>query len=77
MVNVYEAVSANKTKSYAIVVIFFVFVTLVVYVLAQAFSFYLGYSPGGIGYIGLALIISGLMSLGGYYFSDKIVLAIS
>lgn len=77
MVNVYEAVSANKTKSYAIVVIFFVFVTLVVYVLAQAFSFYIGYSPGGIGYIGLALIISGLMSLGGYYFSDKIVLSIS
>jgi len=77
MINVYEAVSANKTKSYVVVVLFFVFIALVVYVLAQAFSFYLGYQPGGIGYVGLALIVSGLMSLGGYYFSDKIVLSIS
>lgn len=77
MVNVYEAVSANKTKSYFIVAAFFVFVTLVVYVLSQAFSYYLGYQPGGLGFLGLALTVSGLMSLGGYYFSDKVVLGLS
>ncbi len=77
MVNVYEAVSANKTKSYFIVAAFFVFVALVVYVLSQAFSYYLGYQPGGLGFLGLALTVSGLMSLGGYYFSDKVVLGLS
>lgn len=77
MVNVYEAQTQNKTKSVVIIGLFIVFISLAVYVLAQAFSNYLGYAPGGIGYVGLALIISGLMSLGGYYYSDKIILTIS
>ncbi len=77
MVNVYEAVDSNKRKSVLIVALFFIFVTLVVYVLSQATAFYLGYQPGGLGFVGMALIISGLMSLAGYYFSDKIVLSIS
>ncbi|MBI3443292.1 M48 family metallopeptidase [Candidatus Woesebacteria bacterium] len=77
MVNVYEAVDANKRKSILIVALFFIFVTLVVYVLSQATAFYLGYSPGGLGFVGMALVVSGLMSLAGYYFSDKIVLSIS
>lgn len=75
MVNVYEAESQNKVKSAVIVAIFLVFVFFVVYILGNAFSYYLGYAPGGLGYIGLALIVSGIMSFGGYYFSDKIVLA--
>ena len=31
----------------------------------------------GVGFVGVALIISGLMSFTGYWFSDKIVLGIS
>ena len=77
MVNVFEAQSRNKAKSAIILVLFLAFVFIAVYVLARAFSFYYGYQAGGLGYAGLALIVSGLMSLGGYYFSDKIVLGIS
>jgi heat shock protein HtpX len=58
-------------------VLFGVFVSLAVYVLSQAMSVYMGYEPGGLGVVGIAFIISGLMSFGGYYYSDRIVLGIS
>lgn len=57
--------------------LFVVFVTVATYFLASAFSIYFGYDAGGLGIVGVALIISGLMSIGSYYFSDKIVLTIS
>lgn len=77
MINIYEAQAANKRKSLAIMVLFVIFITASVYILSQAFSVYLGYQPGGLGFAGIALIISGLMSFGSYYYSDKIVLKIS
>ncbi|OGM27273.1 zinc metalloprotease HtpX [Candidatus Woesebacteria bacterium RIFCSPHIGHO2_02_FULL_38_9] len=77
MINIYEAIDANKRKSLLIVVFFAIFVALVVYVITNAIGVYLGYQPGGLGFAGIALIISGLISYGGYYFSDKIVLTIS
>jgi len=77
MQNIYEATSSNKMKSWVVVVGFLVFFTFVVYVLSQAFSVYMGYQPGGLGFVGMALIISGLMSFGSYYYSDKIILKIS
>jgi heat shock protein HtpX len=77
MINIYEAVASNKRKSAIIIALFFVFITFALYFISQGFAVYLGYEPGGLGFLGLALIISGLMSLGGYYFSDKIVLGIS
>ena len=77
MINIYEAQAANKRKSALIIVLFILFVTFSVYFISQVFGFYYGYEPGGFGIAGLALIVSGLMSLGSYYFSDKIVLSIS
>lgn len=77
MKNIYEAVSENKRKSAIVLISFVVFITLAVYFIGQAMGVYLGYEPGGIGIVGLAFIISGLVSLGSYYFSDRIVLAIS
>lgn len=77
MQNIYEAVASNKRKSTVILVLFMVFTTIVVYVLSQAFAAYFGYEPGGLGFVGIALIISGLMSFGSYWASDKIVLSIS
>lgn len=77
MQNIYEAQAANKRKSILIVVLFILFVTVAVYVISQAFAVYFGYEPGGFGIAGLALIISGLLSFGSYYYSDKIVLKIS
>lgn len=56
---------------------FILFITLAVYFISQGMSFYFGYQQGGLGIVGIALIVSGLMSLGGYYFSDRIILTIS
>ncbi|OGH23765.1 MAG: zinc metalloprotease HtpX [Candidatus Levybacteria bacterium RIFCSPLOWO2_01_FULL_38_13] len=51
-------------------VFFVVFITTIIYIFAKT----LGY---GLSLVGAALILSGIMSLGSYYFSDKMVLAIS
>lgn len=77
MLNIYEAEAANKRKSGLILVLFFLFIGLAVYFMSQAYAWYSGYEAGGLGMVGIALIISGLMSFGGYYFSDRIVLGIS
>lgn len=77
MINIYEAQTANKRKSAVIVLFFLIFVAIAVYFISQAFSIYLGYQPGGLGIVGIAFIISGLMSFGSYFYSDKIVLSIS
>jgi heat shock protein HtpX len=70
MLNVYEQVDRNKRRSTVIVILFAVFVTAAVYFIGRAF----GYGPS---FIGLALIISGLTSFVGYWYSDKIILSIS
>jgi len=77
MQNIYEAISNNKRKSAIVMIGFVVFTTIVVYVFSQVFAVYVGYEPGGLGFVGIAFIVSGLMSFGSYYFSDRIVLAIS
>lgn len=77
MKNIYEVQSANKLKSFLVLVFFGLFYGVAIYVMASAFGVYAGYEPGGLGFVGIALIISGLMSFGSYYYSDKIVLSIS
>lgn len=77
MKNIYEVQAANKRKSAFVVVGFFLFITIAVYFISQAAGIYLGYQPGGLGFVGIALIISGLSSFVSYYFSDSIVLKIS
>jgi len=77
MQNIYEVQSANKIKSVVITALFIIFVFVSVYVLTNAFGYYMGYAPGGFGYFGMALIISGVSSFVSYYYSDKIVLGIS
>jgi heat shock protein HtpX len=66
--NVYSAISANKNKTWLIMLLFVLIITTVVYVFCQA----LGY---GLGFVGIALVLAGIMSIGSYYYSDKIVLA--
>ena len=56
MINVYERVEVNKRKSALVVLGFVVFVAAVAYVFSQA----LGY---GLDMVGIALILSGVMSL--------------
>jgi len=75
--NIYEVQSANKWKSAIIVVLFLMFVFITTYVLSSAYGYYSGYQPGGFGFFGIALIVSGISSFFGYFYSDKIVLGIS
>ena len=77
MKNIYEIQNVNKIKTFVVVALFAVFVLLATYVLTQAFGVYMGYRPGGLGYFGMALVVSGFSTLGSYWFSDKIVLGIS
>ncbi len=68
--NIYSAISANKNKTWLIMLLFVLVITTVVYVFSKA----LGY---GLGFAGIALILAGIMSISSYYYSDKIVLATS
>lgn len=70
MLNVYEQVDRNKRRSTLVIILFTVFVTAFVYFIGRA----LGY---GYDFVGFALIFSGLTSFFGYWYSDKIILAVS
>ena len=77
MQNIYEVQQSNKIKSGIITTLFFVFSVVAIYFMAQAFGYYNGYEVGGFGYVGIALIFSGISTFISYYYSDKIVLGIS
>ncbi len=70
MINVYEQVDRNKRRSTIIMVLFVVLITLFAWFLAMV----LGY---GLDVVAIALVVAGLMSFGGYWWSDKIILTIS
>lgn len=77
MQNIYEVQQGNKIKSGVITTLFFLFSVVAIYFMAQAFGYYNGYETGGFGYVGIALIFSGISTFVSYYYSDKIVLTIS
>ena len=70
MLNVYEQVDRNKTKSAIIMVLFTSFIILATWVFTQASGY-------GLSWVGIALVFSGLMSYVSYYHSDKIILKLS
>lgn len=70
----YTQISANRVKMFFIMAFFAFFVVGVAYI----FSLALGYSgPTALGFVGIFLIISGLINLASYYYSDRLVMAIS
>lgn len=70
MKNYYELVDANKQKSFLVISFFILFISSSAYLIAKGFGF-------GLDFVGMALIFSGLASLGSYYFSDQMVIAMS
>lgn len=70
MLNVYEQIARNKRKSWVVIIVFVLFVVLVAYLFQEASGY-------GLGFVGMALIFSGLMSFVSYWYSDKIILTIS
>jgi len=68
---IYSQITANKVRSWVIIVLFMVFITTIAFVFGKAY----GASP--LSFVGIALIISGLMSFTSFYYSDQIVLSLS
>lgn len=66
----YEQIASNKVKSFVLVLFFIAFVFLLVWIFEEL----TGWGRGG--FI-LALVIAVVMAAGSYYYSDRIVLAIS
>lgn len=70
MLNVYEQIDRNRRKSLLVITAFFCFIIFVVWVFGKT-------TGEGYYWLGPGLIIASLTSLGGYFWSDKIILTIS
>ncbi len=70
----YTGISSNRTKTWLIMFLFAAFIALLVYIFTNALGFN---GPSALGFTGIALIIAGIMNFFSYYYSDKIVMAIS
>ena len=66
--NIYSAISANKWKTWLIMLLFVVFLTTVGFVFGKAEGSVVGYTT-------LALTIAGISSISSYFWADKLVLA--
>lgn len=67
--NIYNAISSNKWKTWITMILFVAFITTFIYVMSKALGL------DALGMTGLALVLSGVMSIGSFYYSDKMVLA--
>lgn len=70
MLNVYEQVDQNRRKSLLVILGFFCFIVLAIWIFGRAVD-------NGYYWLGPGLIIAGISSLSGFYWSDKIILALS
>lgn len=66
----YNQISANKWRTWLIMILFVVFISTLFYIFGQASGY-------GASFVGIALIISGITSWASYYYSDQVVLAMS
>src|SRR3990167_8130988 len=70
----WDHVGSNIFKTWLIMFLFSLFTVGVIYVIANGF----GYGEvGGLGIVGFALIMAGIMNFVSYFWSDKIVLGVS
>ncbi len=71
---IYSQIGANRIKTVFLMVVFTVFVTAMVYIFTQA----LGYqSSSGLFFVGIALVVTGIMNFVAYYNSDMMVMKIA
>lgn len=68
--SIYTQISVNKQKTWLVMALFIAFITTLAYVFGKASGY-------GLSWAGIALVISGIISLTSYYFSDSMVLTIS
>lgn len=70
----YTQISANRFKTWVIMLGFGLFITSIAYTFTQALGFQ---SPSALAFTGIALILTGIINFFTYYNSDKMVMAIS
>jgi heat shock protein HtpX len=70
----YNQIAENKNKTWYLMAGFILFIIAVVYVFALAWG---SDSIGALGLVGVAFIVTAIINIGSYYFSDKIVLGLS
>jgi heat shock protein HtpX len=70
MKNIYEQVDDNKRKSFFVIAGFIAFITFAAYAMSVAFEFDISFAV-------MAFFFAGLGSFLSYYYSDKIILAMS
>ncbi len=68
--NLYNAISTNKWKTWLIMSLFIIFISAIAYVFGQA-------TGSGSGFVVIALIFATISSFFSYFYSDKMILAIS
>lgn len=66
--NIYNQIASNRWRTWFIMFFFVVFITTIGYVFGKATGY-------GVSFVGIAFILSGIMTIGSYYFSDTLVLA--
>ncbi len=71
--SLYSQINNNKWRTWLIIVLFIAFISTLVFIFGKA----TGGNASGLSYAGIALIISGIISFGSYYFSDKMILGMS
>ncbi len=70
MKNIYEQVDENKFRSGVVIACFIAFIAAASYFITYAMGF-------DTSFVGIALIISGVLSFASFYYSDSIILSIS
>ena len=70
----WDHVGSNIFKTWVLMFLFSLLVVAVVYIIARAWGFN---EASGLTFVGMALIITGIMNFVSYWWSDKIVLGIS
>ncbi len=69
--SIYSQISKNKLKTWLIITLFIIFISALAFVFSKALG------GSSLTFVGFAFIFSGLMSFGSYYYSDKMILAMS
>ena len=72
MPNIYQNISSNKRDTFLIMFLFIVVVGLISWFVGEYSS-----QGSGLGFMGIALIVSGISTFISFYTSDKIVLSVS
>lgn len=70
----YTQISANRFKTWLIMLGFAFFISAIIYIFTRAFGFS---GPSALSFTGMALIVAGIMNFVSYYYSDRMVMAIS